>query len=244
MNKHAQPQDSNGKPEMESAAEEVTEAYRQDCIRRAQRAVDVSTDENPEQTQLVDLLCHLRHWADEHSDVDFDSAFCDSLRHYCDESRSAGRPTTAKHRNARPWNPLGQFDPDQQSEIVRLIDSATWGDIPMDVSSVETALQLAVDATEDALSFWHAYGEERFGDEFSLNEAEVEGLDPTWRLAYVAQLVKSAAGVYGLTKRHSWTSRHHLQIADLLHELIRIAEPPERRFKDLALNYQASQDLE
>ena len=102
---------------------------------------------------------------------------------------------------------------------------------------METALQLAVDATEDALSFWEAYGEDRFGDEFSLTNAEVESLDPAWRLAYVARLIRSAAGVYGVTTVLSRNNRHDLQIIDLLHGLIKISEPRARQFEALKLEF-------
>jgi hypothetical protein len=93
----------------------------------------------------------------------------------------------------------GQFGPSQQEAALDLIDGMTWGDLGPAIHDVELCLQRALKATTRDLRNWE-YGdfEQRFGDEFSLSDAQVVELSDEERFAYVARLVRSLALRYGL----------------------------------------------
>jgi hypothetical protein len=63
------------------------------------------------------------------------------------------------------------------------------------------ALALALEATGIAIDLWEAEGEDRFGDEFALSAEEVADLDDEWRLAYIARLLCTALGAYGVSSQ-------------------------------------------
>jgi hypothetical protein len=52
-----------------------------------------------------------------------------------------------------------------------------------------------------AIYLWEAEGEDRFGDEFALSAEEVADLDDEWRLAYIARLLCTALGAYGVSSQ-------------------------------------------
>jgi hypothetical protein len=92
---------------------------------------------------------------------------------------------------------LRQFSPSQQEKALDLIDSLTWGDLRPAIGDIDECLRRALKATE-SVAFWEDGFEQRFGDEFSLSDAQVEGLSDEDRRAYVARLIETLALMYGL----------------------------------------------
>jgi hypothetical protein len=70
------------------AALSYENATRASFVTRAELALYLSVDDNEPQTRLVDLLCHLRHWA-EANEVDFKAASGAAEWHYTEEKREA-----------------------------------------------------------------------------------------------------------------------------------------------------------
>lgn len=121
------------------------DARRPDWIAQGQRAIDASVDadDTDRETHLVDVLCVLRHWAED-AGVDYESADRGAAWHYAHERlRSRDRESS----NQVPYAP--QFDPDQQRRALDLIEGIAWGDLELHIRSVEEALRLALEATVD-----------------------------------------------------------------------------------------------
>ena len=57
-----------------------------------------------------------------------------------------------------------------------------------------------MEATTGAFLLWQAddAGEQLFGDEFTLTAQQVADLDPEWRLAYVARLIRTSRSARAL----------------------------------------------
>ena len=91
-----------------------------------------------------------------------------------------------------------QLDRKQRREAVELLEGVTWGDMDLRIRSVEEALERALEATANEFPLWEQDGEDRYGDEFSVTPADLESMDPEWRLAYVGRLVRSLALCYGV----------------------------------------------
>lgn len=94
-----------------------------------------------------------------------------------------------------------QFNADQRTQALDLMESLAWGDMEYSIRNMEIYLALALEATGDAIELWEHEdeGEERFGGEFYLSEEQVAELDDEWRLAYIARLLLSALIVYGVS---------------------------------------------
>ena len=76
----------NGEPQLDGDHD----ACRPDWIARGQAAINASVDPDEHETELVDLLCQLRHWA-EAKGVSYDSANRRATWHYDHEKmRSRG----------------------------------------------------------------------------------------------------------------------------------------------------------
>jgi hypothetical protein len=173
------------------------DARRPDWIARGQRAIDASVDadDNDRETHLVDVLCVLRHWAED-TGVDFESADRQAAWHYAHERLRSRDPESLSPAEA-PW----KFDPEQQRRTIKVIEGIPWGDMERQILCVEDALRLALQATAVGLLRWEheAEGEQRFGDEFNLSREQVRDLDADWRLAYVGRLIYNMALCYGLS---------------------------------------------
>jgi hypothetical protein len=99
---------------------------------------------------------------------------------------------------------LGQFNPSQQEAALDLIDGMTWGNLGPAIHDVELCLRRALKATTRDLRNWeNGDFEQRFGDEFSVSDAQVAELSDEERFAYVARLIDTAAVMYGLLARPS-----------------------------------------
>jgi hypothetical protein len=92
-----------------------------------------------------------------------------------------------------------QLTAEQRARALALIDSLPWGDIEGDLGVWEQALRLAMDATTVEFGLWEREGEDRFGDEFSVTDEQLEEMSDEWRLALVARLLRSAAMAYGVS---------------------------------------------
>ena len=89
-----------------------------------------------------------------------------------------------------------------------------------------------MEATTGAFLLWEAddAGEQRFGDEFTLTAQQVADLEPEWRLAYVARLIRSIARPGALqpsSAAASWGARTMTGTRPdaRMRELIAITEP-------------------
>jgi hypothetical protein len=93
-----------------------------------------------------------------------------------------------------------QFDPSQQQAALVVIERMVWGDMDDAIRDLEICLRRALEATSADFRTWQDGDfEERFGDEFSLSDAQVEELSSEDRLAYVARLLRSLALHYGVS---------------------------------------------
>jgi hypothetical protein len=102
-------------------------------------------------------------------------------------SRSSGR---CSKRAAGPGpSSTGQA----RIEALAAIERNPWGDVAQAVRGVDQGLLLAMEATTTAFLLWQVddAGEQQFGDEFALTPQQVDDLDPEWRLAYVARLLRT-----------------------------------------------------
>jgi hypothetical protein len=80
-----------------------------------------------------------------------------------------------------------------------IVRETAWGQIDGDLSVVEAALRLAMQLTDGDFQRWENEAHDAgYRDEFAITEAEVAAMTPEWRLALVARLIRSAAGMYGL----------------------------------------------
>ena len=98
-----------------------------------------------------------------------------------------------------------QFDRQARIKALAAIERNPWGDVVQAVEGVDQGLLLAMGATTGAFLLWHAddAGERRFGDEFELTPQQVDDLDPEWRLAYVARLIRTIALCWGVATEFS-----------------------------------------
>ena len=85
-----------------------------------------------------------------------------------------------------------------------MLESLTWGDMDTSLRIVEDALRRAMDATRDEYRSWEQdlaprFEEEHGWDEFSLPEEAIEAMSVEERLAYVAGLLRTMAGLYGVS---------------------------------------------
>jgi hypothetical protein len=105
----------------------------------------------------------------------------------------------------------------------------TWGDLGPAIQDVEDCLRRALGATSADLRRWEDGDfEQRFGDEFSLSDAQVEELSSEDRLAYVARLLETLALMYGLWVRGPLGGLtgevHSNSLAALLHGLDQLVD--------------------
>jgi hypothetical protein len=98
-----------------------------------------------------------------------------------------------------------QFDRQARIEALAAIERNPWGDAAQAVEGVDQGLLLAMEATTTAFLLWQVddAGEQRFGDEFELTPQQVDDLDPEWRLAYVARLIRTLALYWGVATEFS-----------------------------------------
>lgn len=98
-----------------------------------------------------------------------------------------------------------QFDRQARVRALAAIESRPWGDVSQAVKTIDQGLLLAMEATTGAFLLWQAddAGEQLFGDEFTLTAQQVADLDPEWRLAYVARLIRSLALCWGVATEFS-----------------------------------------
>ena len=98
-----------------------------------------------------------------------------------------------------------QFDRQACLEALAAIERNPWGDVAPAVEGIDQGLLLAMEATTTAFHLWQAddAGEQRFGDEFELTPQQVDDLDPEWRLAYVARLIRTIVQCWGVATEFS-----------------------------------------
>lgn len=90
------------------------------------------------------------------------------------------------------------WSPEQRSQALRLLVNVPWGDIENALFDMEEALRLAIGASEDDFGRWSRKG--HVGGscaELGLTSDQVRSLSTEERLAYIAALVRSAAGALG-----------------------------------------------
>jgi hypothetical protein len=76
------------------AARSCEAASRASFVTRAELALQLSVDDYEPQTRLVDLLCHLRHWADA-NEVDFEAASRAAEQHHNVERHDPGEEVSS-----------------------------------------------------------------------------------------------------------------------------------------------------
>ena len=110
------------------------------------------------------------------------------------------RPPDEPGHRSRP-----QFDRQARVQALAAIESRAWDDVSQAVKTTDRGLLLAMEATTGAFLLWQAddAGEQLFGDEFTLTAQQVADLDPEWRLAYVARLIRTLALCWGVATEFS-----------------------------------------
>jgi hypothetical protein len=89
---------------------------------------------------------------------------------------------------------MRQFGPSQEQAALDVIERMAWGDLDDAIRGLELCLRRALEATREDFVRWEDGDfEQRFGDEFSLADAQVEELSSEDRLAYLARLLRSLA---------------------------------------------------
>jgi hypothetical protein len=88
---------------------------------------------------------------------------------------------------------------EQRQELDQVIERILFGDFDSHLRTFELALLQARAAVIDHLEQWHDDElNEHYENEFTLTPEEIEAMSPEWKLAYLAQLLNIAVGLYGL----------------------------------------------
>jgi hypothetical protein len=100
---------------------------------------------------------------------------------------------------------MTQFNSGQRGEAFALLEQMAWGDMDNYICTLETALGLALEATDDDFYRWEHELEptmqsEGCEDEFSVTAARLEQLTSDEKLAYVARLLMTLALAYGVSE--------------------------------------------
>jgi hypothetical protein len=91
-----------------------------------------------------------------------------------------------------------QFNANQIEQVRALLDSFAWVDVHYAMIDVKNGLRLALEATSPDFWRWEEAAEANDVNEFCVTPYEVARMSDRERLAYVARLLRTIAGQYGL----------------------------------------------
>lgn len=112
---------------------------------------------------------------------------------------AASTPQRSNGYSLRCGDLVDVFDEGQQARAIELIQSMPWGDIDGAIRIIDEALLRAMQATADDFQRWEVHADDMgYVDEFSLTPDDVARMSNEWKLAYVARLLRSLAGMFGV----------------------------------------------
>jgi hypothetical protein len=86
---------------------------------------------------------------------------------------------------------------EQQNAVLAVVESLPWAEIKGNTETLESALRLALELTQEQFAFWHEHAEPA-GFESELDRVEIAELPADWTFALVARLLRTIALSYGL----------------------------------------------
>lgn len=99
----------------------------------------------------------------------------------------------------------GPLDDIAKEELIAVLQDLPWGDVQGQLSVLDHALRLGLQATGQDFLLWESKAQEELGvdDEFSLKPDDIQMLSEEWILAYVARLLRTVALMYGIRTEFS-----------------------------------------